>query len=66
MKKKIALNVFYNLLLIISICGIFGTFQNQNYLFTALFVATGAFALYVKIQLIKDIRSTLKNKEKDL
>ena len=66
MKRKIALNVFYNLGLIVSICGIFWAFQNQSYLVAALFVATAAFFLYVKIQLIKDIRGSLKNKEKDL
>lgn len=66
MKRKIALNVFYNLGLIVSICGLFWAFQNQNYLVAALFVATAAFFLYVKIQLIKDIRGSLKNKEKDL
>ncbi|MFP5079178.1 DUF6358 family protein [Pedobacter sp. JCM 36344] len=66
MKRKIALNVFYNLGLIVSICGIFWAFKNHSYLVTALFVATAAFFLYVKIQLIKDIRSSLKNKEKEL
>ncbi|RZL17166.1 MAG: hypothetical protein EOO89_09270 [Pedobacter sp.] len=66
MKRKIALNVFYNLGLIVSICGLFWAFQNQNYLVAALFVATAAFFLYVKIQLIKDIKGSLKNKEKDL
>jgi hypothetical protein len=66
MKRKIALNVFYNLGLIISVFGIFWSVQNSYYLATALFVATAAFFLYIKIQLIKDLRNTLKNKGKDL
>lgn len=60
MKKKIALNVFYNLGLIISVCGIFWAFKNNYYPVVALFVATGGFFLYLKIKLIKDIRNTLK------
>ncbi|MGY4383449.1 threonine/homoserine/homoserine lactone efflux protein [Pedobacter sp. UYP24] len=64
MKKQIALNVFYNLGLIVSVCGLFWAFKNNNYLIMALFVAASAFFLYLKIQLIKDVRSTLKSEEK--
>lgn len=60
MKKKIALNVFYNLGLIISVCGIFWAFKNSYYPAVALFVATAGFFLYLKIKLIKEIRNTLK------
>ncbi|MHA4893693.1 DUF6358 family protein [Pedobacter sp. PWIIR3] len=68
MKKQIALNVFYNLGLIVSVCGLFWAFKNNNYLIMALFIAASALFLYLKIQLIKDVRTTLKatlkNKEK--
>lgn len=66
MKKQIALNVFYTLGLIISVCGLFWAFKNHNYLVMALFVAAAALFLYLKIQLIKDVRATLKSKEKGL
>jgi len=52
--------------MIISICGIFWAFKNQSYLITGLFVVAAAFFLYLKIQLFKDMRNSLKNKEKDL
>lgn len=66
MKKKIALNVFYNLGVILSICGIFWAIKNANYLGVAIFVATTGFFMYLKIQLIKDLRDTLKGRKKDL
>ncbi|WP_449435652.1 DUF6358 family protein [Pedobacter steynii] len=43
MWKKIALNVFYNLGVILSGYGVFWAFNNQKYLVVALFVATAGF-----------------------
>ncbi|TDQ09417.1 DUF6358 family protein [Pedobacter metabolipauper] len=60
MKKKIALNVFYNLGIIVSICGIFWAFRNGKYPPAALFVATGGYFVYLKIQLVKEMRNLLK------
>nr|WP_068886901.1 DUF6358 family protein [Pedobacter panaciterrae] len=62
MGKKIALNVFYNLGVIVSGYGVFWAFKNEKYLLVALFVATAGFFLYQKLQLIKEMRSTLKKK----
>jgi len=66
MGKKIALNVFYNLGLIVSIFGAVWAFNNTKYLVIVLFVATAAFFLYLKLQLIKEMRNALKKKQKDL
>jgi low affinity Fe/Cu permease len=66
MGKKIALNVFYNLGLIVSIFGAVWAFNNTKYLVIVLFVATTAFFLYLKLQLIKEMRNALKKKQKDL
>lgn len=66
MGKKIALNVFYNLGLIVSIFGAVWAFNNTKYLAIVLFVATAAFFLYLKLQLIKEMRNALKKKQKDL
>lgn len=66
MGKKIALNVFYNLGLIVSIFGAVWAFNNTKYLVIVLFVATAVFFLYLKLQLIKEMRSALKKKQKDL
>jgi len=60
MVKKIAINVFYNLGIILSLFGIFWAFNNEKYPFIALFIITAGFFLYQKIQLIKDMRNSLK------
>ncbi|NRF38574.1 MULTISPECIES: DUF6358 family protein [Pedobacter] len=62
MFKKVALNVFYNLGVILSGYGIFWAFNNGKYPIVALFVVTAGFFLYQKLQLVKEMRSTLKNK----
>jgi uncharacterized membrane protein len=62
MGKKIALNVFYNLGIILSIFGIAWGYNNAKYLVIVLFVVTGAFFLYLKLQLIKEMRNNLKNR----
>lgn len=62
MVKKIALNVFYNLGVIMSFFGIVWGFNNTKYPVVALFVLTGAFFLYLKIQMVKEMRSSFKKK----
>lgn len=66
MGKKIALNVFYNLGLILSIFGAVWGFNNAKYLVLVLFVATGAFFLYVKLQLMKDMRENLRKRREEV
>jgi hypothetical protein len=62
MWKKVALNVFYNLGIIISIFGMGWSFNNQKYPVIALFLVTAGFFLYLKIQLVKEMRSTFRKK----
>jgi hypothetical protein len=59
MGKKLALNVFYNLILILSIIGMGWAFKNDSLLIVAFFAATFGAIMYFKIQLIK----TFKNRE---
>lgn len=60
MGKKIALNVFFNLALILSIFGMGWAFQNSSPLIVAFFGATFAAFLYFKIQLVKGFRNGIK------
>ncbi len=60
MVKKIALNVFYNLAIIVSVIAVIWCYNNQKYLFIPLFLASAAFFVYVKIQLMKEVRKNLK------
>jgi hypothetical protein len=62
MGKKIALNVFYNLGIILSVFGAAWGYNNAKYLVIALFVITGALFLYLKIQLVKEMRNNFKKK----
>ena len=63
MGKKIALNVFYNLGIIVSVFGIVWGYNNTKYLAVTLFVVTAAFFLYLKLQLVKEMRNNLKNRK---
>ncbi|MEJ5993690.1 DUF6358 family protein [Pedobacter sp. Du54] len=56
MGKKLALNVFYNLLLIFSVLGMGWAFKNDSLLIVAFFAATFTAILYFKIQLVKNFR----------
>lgn len=66
MGKKIALNVFYNLGLIISIFGAAWGYNNAKYAAIILFVPTAILFLYLKLQLIKEMRASIKKKEGQL
>ena len=56
MGKKIALNVFYNLMLILSVIGMGWAFKNDSLLIVAFFAATFTAILYFKIQLLKNFK----------
>lgn len=60
MGKKIALNVIYNLGIILCIFGAVWGYNNQNYPVIFGFLAVAAFLLYLKINLIKGLKDTLK------
>ena len=66
MKKKIVLNTFYTLGIVISVVGLKWAFQNANYPIVALLVATALFFLYLKINIVKEVRTDIKDKEKSL
>ncbi len=63
MKKRIALNTFYTLGIVISVVGIKWAYQNANYPIVALLAATGIFFIYLKINIVKEVKSELKVKE---
>ena len=56
MGKKIALNVFYNLMLILSVVGMGWAFKNDSLLIVVFFAATFTAILYFKIQLLKSFK----------
>jgi uncharacterized membrane protein YiaA len=56
MGKKLALNVFYNLILILSIFGMGWAYRNDSLLIVAFFVGVFGAILYFKIQLVKSFR----------
>ena len=60
MGKKIALNVFYNLGIILAIFGAVWGYNNKNYVVILAFVALAGLFLYLKIKLIKGLKDTLK------
>jgi len=66
MKKRIVLNTFYTIGIIVSIVGIKWALQNVNYPVVALLIATAIFFLYLKINIVKEVRTDLKEKEKSL
>jgi|GEM_PF-363498 len=63
--KKFALNIFYNLGIILSICGIIWCYQNGKYLPAGFLVGTAACLIYFKIQLMKEIRKSFTQKGQD-
>ncbi|MFC3364584.1 DUF6358 family protein [Pedobacter fastidiosus] len=65
MGKKFLLNIFYNLGIILSLFGIVWCYQNGKYLPAAFLVGTACALIYFKIQLMKQIRKTFKEKGQD-
>jgi Flp pilus assembly protein TadB len=66
MKKRIVLNAFYTIGIIVSIVGLKWAWQNVNYPVVALLIATAIFFLYLKINIVKEVRTDLKEKEESL
>lgn len=64
MKKKIALNTFYTLGIVVSVVGLKWAYTAHNYPVLALLVVTALFFLYLKINIVKEVRSGIKDKEK--
>lgn len=60
MKKKIFLNAFYNLALILCILGAFWAFENKSPLIAVFLVAMMAGFIFFKIKLIKELKQELK------
>jgi len=60
MKKKIFLNAFYNLALILCILGAFWAFENKSPLIAVFLVAMMAAFLFFKIKLIKELKQEFK------
>jgi hypothetical protein len=60
MKKKILLNAFYNLALIMCILGAIWAYENKSPLISIFLVAAFAAFLYFKIKLIKALKAELK------
>ena len=65
MGKKIALNIFYTIGLILCLLGIIWSFQNGKYLITGLLLIAGVFFGYLKARLIGEVRKTLNQKKPD-
>lgn len=65
MGKKIAINVFYNLAMILCVFGMFWAYNNQSLLIVFFFAAAFAAILFFKIQLIKDFRKDAAESARD-
>jgi hypothetical protein len=66
MKKKIALNTFYTLGIVVSVVGLKWAYQAHNIPVVGLLVATALFFLYLKISIVKEVRTGIKDKEKSI
>lgn len=66
MKKKIALNTFYTLGIVVSVVGLKWAFQGHNYPVMGLLVATALFFLYLKINIVKEVKNGIKEQEKNI
>jgi hypothetical protein len=66
MKKKIALNTFYTLGIVVSVVGLKWAYQAHNFPVVGLLIATALFFLYLKISIVKEVRTGIKDKEKSI
>lgn len=66
MKKNIALNVFYTLGIVVSVIGLKWAYQAHNFPVVGVLIATALFFLYLKINIVKDVRSSIKDKESSI
>ncbi len=60
MKKRIFLNAFYNLALILCIIGAFWAYENKSPLIAIFLVAAMAAFLYFKVKLIKELNKEFR------
>ncbi|RZK59211.1 MAG: hypothetical protein EOO91_05820 [Pedobacter sp.] len=60
MRKKIILNVLFNVGIIFSIFGMGWAYSNKSPLVVAFFAATFVAFVYVKVQLLKSVNKDLK------
>lgn len=60
MGKRIAINVFYNLMLVASVFGMVWAYNNNSLLIVFFFAAVFAAVLFFKVQLVKDVRKQVK------
>ncbi len=58
MRKKILLNVFYNLCIILSIFGMMWAYKNNSPLIVAFFGAVLIAIGYFKLQLLKEVKKS--------
>ncbi|MDY0905086.1 DUF6358 family protein [Pedobacter sp. CFBP9032] len=63
MGKKFALNIFYNLAIILSIFGLVWCYNNAKYLPAGFLVGVICCLFYFKYHLTKDIRKSFKEKD---
>lgn len=66
MKKKIALNTFYTLGIVVSVVGLKWAYQSHNFPVVGLLILTALFFLYLKINIVKEVRTGIKDKENNL
>jgi len=60
MRKKIALNVFYNICIFICMVLIYNGFMDKHYEYIAGAVFIGAIFIILKIRLLKEVRDIQK------
>ncbi|WP_316826471.1 DUF6358 family protein [Pedobacter miscanthi] len=61
--KKFALNIFYNLAIILSIFGLVWCYNNHKYIPAAFLVGVACCLFYFKYQLTKELRKNFKEKD---
>ena len=66
MKGKIALNTFYTIGIVISVVGLKWAYTAHNFPIVGLLVITALFFLYLKVKIVKEVRTGIKNKEKSI
>lgn len=66
MKNKILLNTFYTVGILVSVVGLKWAFQGHNYPMMGLLVATALFFLYLKINIVKEVKKGIKEQEKTI
>jgi len=63
MKRNIIFNAFYTIGIVVSIVGLKWAYTAQNYPVMGVLVATALLFLYLKINIVKEVRNGIKEKE---